>query len=179
METAEREDGASKNHLPFGNFTHPQFGLEENDGRRKPKRRHNSSSDSSLLEAPVRPKSRSLLVKEVNNKSPETPQQGQKHHKKRKAEPAELDISSLSSLPSTPKETFDKRPRHKTKEDRYEPKKKHAKSEKTAEKKRSKLEKKGDRKNAAKKAGEDLIRNFTSKNIGQERLTVRGSRKRA
>jgi hypothetical protein len=171
-----REDSASKGHPAFGNFAHPQIGLEDNDGRRKPKRRHNSSSDSSLLEAPVRPKSRPLSVEEKIDRSPETPQQAQQHQKKRKPEPVELDIPSLSSLPSTPKETFEKRARHKTKEDRYDPKKKRSKSEKATEKKRSKPKKKGDRKKAAKKAGEDLIRNFTSKNIGQERLTVRSSK---
>jgi hypothetical protein len=37
---------------------------------------------------------------------------------------------------------------------------------------RKKREKKGDRKKAAKKAGEDLMINFSSKSIGQERLTV-------
>jgi len=172
IQAAEREDGPSKEHSKFGNFSHLQFGLEDSNERRKTKRKPNSSSDSSLLEAPPRPKPLPLLFKETIQKSPKFSQQAHQDHKKRKAETFEPDISSLSSLPSTRKETFEKRARHKTKEDRYEPKTKLSKSDKTTEKKRSKSKNKGDRKRAAKKAGEDLIRNFSSKNIGQDRLTV-------
>lgn len=73
-----------------------------------------------------------------------------------------------------PKEVFEKRARHKTREDRYEPKEANKKEGKNIEIKRSvsKREKKSDRRKAAKKAGEDLMNNFISKNIGQERLTV-------
>lgn len=74
-----------------------------------------------------------------------------------------------------PEETFEKRKRHKTREDRYEPAKKIKKSCPDVKKKKNKhkKEKRGDRRKAAKKAGEDLIRKFSSKSIGNDRLTVR------
>ncbi|KAH8648968.1 hypothetical protein BGZ60DRAFT_341503, partial [Tricladium varicosporioides] len=66
---------------------------------------------------------------------------------------------------------FEKRARHKTREDRYEPKE----ATKKEGRHMSKWEKKSYRRRTAKKTGEDLMSNFTSKNIGQERLTIRPS----
>ncbi|TVY59073.1 hypothetical protein LSUE1_G009563 [Lachnellula suecica] len=168
------EDSRLKAHQAFGIVNHPQFDLKDGEARRKSKRRHNSSSDSSLLEAPRRPISRPVIPEKEDRGLSERQEQATIPHKKRKAETIELDTASVSSQSGHAKETFEKRARHKTKEDRYEPKKKRRKSE-TVEKKRSgtKPEKKSDRKKAAKKAGEDLVRNFSSKSIGQERLTIR------
>ncbi|EHL02563.1 hypothetical protein M7I_1357 [Glarea lozoyensis 74030] len=73
---------------------------------------------------------------------------------------------------------FEKRARHKTREDRYEPKAKKSKQDKGQEKdtKRttSRRLKKRD-KNKPKKDGAELMRNFSSKSIGQDRLTFRPS----
>ncbi|KAG9238314.1 hypothetical protein BJ875DRAFT_55722 [Amylocarpus encephaloides] len=99
-----------------------------NTTRKATKRRHKSTSDSSMLEAPA----------------------------------------------GSPKETFEKRARHKTREDRYEPKAKRQKADKIDHREREK--KSGCRKKdvrKAKKDSEELMQNFTSKNIGQERLTIR------
>lgn len=91
--------------------------------------------------------------------------------KKRKAEPPDNGTCTSSSAHQ---EVFEKRARHKTREDRYEPKKEKKSFEgKDWEKRpRTKRAKKGDEKRAARKAGENLINNFTSKSIRQERLTV-------
>lgn len=79
-------------------------------------------------------------------------------------------------MASAREEIFEKRARHKTREDRYESKKQEKLKTKDGEKiTRTKRVKRGDAARAARKAGADLISNFTSKNIGQERLTVRGA----
>ncbi|TVY12700.1 hypothetical protein LARI1_G009340 [Lachnellula arida] len=173
-----REDILLNAHLNVGSFAHPQFVQEDSGGRRKYKRKYNSSSDSSLLEAPVPPNPQRTIPENRKDEPLERRHHELQIHKKRKAEPIEPDTASLSDHSSYPKETFEKRARHKTKEDRYESKKKRHRSENAVENKRSttKPEKKrGDRKKSRKKVGEDFIRNFSSKSIGQERLTVSSS----
>ncbi|KAI9053668.1 hypothetical protein LZ554_002622 [Drepanopeziza brunnea f. sp. 'monogermtubi'] len=136
-------------------------------GPSRGKRRHNSSSDSSLLEVTVRPRSQHL---KRNDPSPPTPR------KKQRIDSSEPGVSIQAASSIQPRETFEKRPRHKTREDRYEPKKE-KRSRKNDENKatRKKREKKGNRRKAAKRAGEDLMQNFSSNRIGQERLTMRPS----
>jgi hypothetical protein len=131
-----------------------------------------SSSDSSLLEPAVKSKLDQVIRGQVKPDISEEQEKPSSHlQKKRKTEPSD---EGTSVQFSNPLETFEKRLRHKTRDDRYEPKEKKKKSEKPSEGKRSrtKREKKGDRKKAAKKAGEDLMRNFSSNRIAQERLTV-------
>jgi hypothetical protein len=93
--------------------------------------------------------------------------------KKRKIASSDSESSADSHVRH---ETFKKRDRHKTREDRYEPKKKKHQSEKQdGERKwKKKREKKGDKKKAARKAGEDIMNNFSSKSVAQNRLTVNG-----
>ena len=172
-----REDNLLNAHLNVASYAHPQFVQEDSGGRRKYKRIHNSSSDSSLLEYSAPPKPQRTVSEERKDKSLSRQEQKPQLHKKRKAEPIEPDTASLSDQSSAPKETFEKRTRHKTKADRYEPKKKRHTSEKAVEEKRptTKPEKRRGRKKAAKKAGEDFIRNFPSKSMDQERLTVSSS----
>ncbi|EKD19282.1 uncharacterized protein L3040_009278 [Drepanopeziza brunnea f. sp. 'multigermtubi'] len=136
-------------------------------GPSRGKRRHNSSSDSSLLEVTVRPKSHHL---KRNDPSPPTPR------KKQRIDSSDSGVSIQAASLIAPRETFEKRPRYKTREDRYEPKKE-KRSRKNDENKATtkKREKKGDRRKAAKRAGEDLMQNFSSNRIGQERLTMRPS----
>ncbi|KAH8602601.1 hypothetical protein B0O99DRAFT_499007, partial [Bisporella sp. PMI_857] len=74
-----------------------------------------------------------------------------------------------------PGEAFEKRPRHKTREDLYEPKKKDSGIYPTEKLIKKKPEKKGDRRKVAQKSGEDLMNNFSSKSIAQDRLTMRVS----
>ncbi|KAH7364349.1 hypothetical protein BKA65DRAFT_135273 [Rhexocercosporidium sp. MPI-PUGE-AT-0058] len=142
------------------------------------KRKHDSSSDSSLLGEPVRPSlhqskrddPRPAVSRRSENQS--TPPQ-----KKQRVTSSNSRFTSHPPTPSPPKETFEKRARHKTREDRYEPKKKEKKQRKTSDEKtsRKKRERKGDRKKAARTAGETLMQNFSSKSIAQDRLTIRPS----
>ncbi|CZT47451.1 uncharacterized protein RSE6_08013 [Rhynchosporium secalis] len=143
----------------------------------KGKRKRHSSSDSSLLEVPVRPRSyqsNRVDPKLASLKPPEkrpTPPR-----KRQRVEASDSGVTNHSDVLGPAKETFEKRARHKTREDRYEPKKKEAKSKRNDEKpSRKKREKRGDRKKIAKKSGEELIQNFSSKNISQDRLTIRPS----
>jgi hypothetical protein len=139
------------------------------------KRKHKSSSDSSLLEVSVGLKSQPL--RRSNSESENRARKEESAHppKKQKLELSESGISTSSfASPTAKREVFEKRARHKTREDRYEPKKKvkRRQNDEEGNRPRKKREKKGDRKKAAKKAGEDLVRKFSSKSIGQERLTV-------
>ena len=96
-----------------------------------------------------------------------------KKHKQLEASSTTDDSQSESDKPQR-KETFEKRSRHKTKEDRYESKKarKHViEDDKPAKKKVIKV-KRGDAAKASRKAGEDLINGFRSRNVAQDRLTV-------
>lgn len=95
---------------------------------------------------------------------------------KKHKQPASSTTDGTQSESDQPqrKETFDKGSRHKTKEDRYEFKKTRqhvAEDDKPAKKKTIKV-KRGDAAKASRKAGEDLINGFRSKNVAQDRLTV-------
>lgn len=144
------------------------------------KRKHNTSSDSSLLEAPIgpKPKWQPRTISHLQTGYPAREEEPAQPRKKQKTKNS-VSGTSASSVSLTPKkETFEKRARHKTREDRYEPKEKVKKcrNDEECKRPRKKREKKGDRKRAAKKAGEDLMRNFSSKSIGQNRLTVSKNR---
>lgn len=139
----------------------------------KRRRRHNPSSDSSLLQVPERKRSQHLKEETrlaFSEGLQEHPSPPPKNHR---TVSSDAEQSSESATKHHIKEIFEKRPRHKTREDLYETKKAKKHTEdgdvKIARKKR---EKKGDRSKAAKKAGEDLMQNFSSKSIAQERLTV-------
>ncbi|PBP19596.1 hypothetical protein BUE80_DR009575 [Diplocarpon rosae] len=135
------------------------------------KRRHKSSSDSSLLEVPMRPQTTRLKRDDPHptiSKRRDQPT----FRKKQKMPHSDHGSSSHASSHNPPRETFEKRARHKTREDRYEPKKKEERSEKTGEA-RKKRENRGDRRRAAKKSGEKLMQNFSSKNVARDRLTMR------
>lgn len=142
------------------------------------KQKGHASSDSSLLQ-PVYARTETRHGKLIP--APESGH-GEQHRRpsgKSSKKRNQLEIYSSSSDNQSEsdevqhKETFEKRKRHKTKTDRYEPKKK-AKpivEEKNVVKKVKKF-KRGDAAKASRKAGEDLVRSFTSKSIAQERLTV-------
>ncbi len=138
------------------------------------KRKHHESSDSSLLEAPVGGPPQPLRGSDIKIENPAREPCSNHHRKKRKREESVSETSKSSASPNTKQEIFEIRPRHKTREDRYGPKKKAQVGSKDEEERRlkKKKEKKGDRKKAAKKAGENLMQKFSSKKISQERLTV-------
>ncbi|KFY84933.1 hypothetical protein V500_08873 [Pseudogymnoascus sp. VKM F-4518 (FW-2643)] len=146
------------------------------EGRLREKRR--DSTDSSLIqpayereEVPLREKTIGQVTSEdrtrhISKKA--------KKHKQLEASSTTDDSQSESDKPRR-KETFEKRSRHKTKEDRYESKKarKHViEDDKPAKKKVIKV-KRGDAAKASRKAGEDLINGFRSRNVAQDRLTMR------
>lgn len=141
--------------------------------RSSKKRRRHSSSDSSLLEIAQKAVPPPQIPESTEHQSARTRQASPVPQKKRKVASSQAESPEQ---PETRHETFEKRSRHKTREDRYESKSEKTKARDKAEKEihaKRKREKKGDRKKAAKKAGEALMQNFSSKAIGQERLTVR------
>ena len=95
--------------------------------------------------------------------------------KKRKAaSSSSLDSSATSHARHR---SFEKRCRHKTRDDRYELKKEKHKSAKHDGQRqpRRNREKKGDKKRASRKAGEDLMHKFSSEKVSEDRLTVSNS----
>jgi hypothetical protein len=140
------------------------------------KRKNDTSSDSSLLEVPLIPRQRPHREADLKIGPPAGEQEFNPPRKSRKTVATISRTSTPSSCASSAQKQniFEKRPRHKPREDRYEPKKKVEKRSKDGEEKgpRKKKEQKGNRKRAAKKSGEDLVRNFSSRSIGQERITA-------
>lgn len=84
------------------------------------------------------------------------------------------EASGSASKDSPVKETFEKRKRHKTREDRYQVLDPGREKVAEVEVKRttSRRAKRGDRRKAVGKARKEVIGNFTSSKFGQERLTV-------
>lgn len=137
------------------------------------KRKRHSSTNSSLLEDRI--KHTPLLVQQeaqgdiaLKNQYACVYSPGMRYDQSR----SENETSSDSSTSNHPKETFERQKRHKTREDRYEFKNKDNGGSEKHKKSRTKRGKKGHRKRAVKQAREDFMQNFSSKKIGQDRLTV-------
>lgn len=140
---------------------------------RKRKHRH-SSSDSSILAEVIRPKLRHL---DKGNEETEGREKREilshDFRKKQKLQLSESNSWELFLDDGPPKETFERRARNKTREDKYEPKTGVQKLKKDGSERKSRRKtEKSNRRKAPKKSGEDLMKNFSSKSIGQERLTV-------
>jgi hypothetical protein len=137
------------------------------------KRKHHTSSDSSLLEVPVKPNPPPVRGSALETKHLTRGKARDRPPKKLRMEASVSEATTSSVVSNSKQETFEKRARYKTREDRYESKKVKKRPKDGDEKKpRRYKEKRDDRKKAGKKAGEDLMQNFTSKSIGNERLTV-------
>ncbi|KAF7926718.1 uncharacterized protein EAE97_010227 [Botrytis byssoidea] len=137
-----------------------------------------ASSDSSLLEASRMPvvDKRTEIPPKLNPASRGNVKEKDRSHKhQRNVSSTITSISSRSSVVQLKQETFEKRARHKTREDRYDTKRKSNKVEAVDKSIRTRREKRGDRSKAARKASKDLMSNFASNKIGKDRLTVRPS----
>jgi hypothetical protein len=97
------------------------------------------------------------------------------HHHHSNKHRAKSPDSGVSSYGNARLEIFEKRLRHKTREDRYKLKNKKEKPiDKDGEDRpRTKRVKRGDAAKAAKTAGKKLMNSFASKSISKDRLTVR------
>ena len=138
-----------------------------------PKReRHHISSDSSLLEPTKKFKTQKskddlIMGGEALSKVEEP------HHpsKRRKIQHQDSHLPNNQPSPSPQrKATYEKRARHKTREDRYDPKVK--KSQKISKESKRKEKLKSKAKRQVKKSGEEIMRQFASKSVAQDRLTV-------
>ncbi|KAG0650761.1 hypothetical protein D0Z07_2736 [Hyphodiscus hymeniophilus] len=135
----------------------------------KQKRRHRSSSDSSLIEPVLKPEP-NLRKNELKPHVEKREEPVSHQAKKRKDASSESESTAESHAR---RENFTKRDRHKTRDDRYEPRKKKHKSDKQDGERNPKKrrEKKGDKGRASKKAGEELMNKFSSEKVSQDRLT--------
>ncbi|PQE27112.1 hypothetical protein CJF32_00000071 [Rutstroemia sp. NJR-2017a WRK4] len=140
----------------------------------RPKLKRNHSTDSSLLYALPKPATEheSPVIYDANHAAQIS--EAPRASKRRKDETSQ-DLHSSISGPSqvqVDSKAFEKRARHRTREDKYEPKKKQSKKPNPEKPTRKRRGKKGDQKQAARKASESLKDNFNSNKIGQERLTI-------
>ena len=139
--------------------------LQNNDGRRK-RRRSPSTASSSLKPA--------LQVEESEEESEdvEDPRTYKTSHAIRKPSGERMSSSILvSELPEKPSKTYERRKRHKTREDRYEMKggAKRAKTQKSEKEAGAKPKKK---KKRIQKSGSALMEDFNAGNVQPDRLTV-------
>lgn len=132
-------------------------------------------SDSSLLDLPTAPIAERTTTYPPNPRATSHSEEFARAYKQQKTAPSTITSDSSHSLAMKPKskqETFEKRARHKTREDRYDIEIKTNKAEAVEKPIRTRREKKGDRRKAIRKASEDLMISFASNKIGQTRLTV-------
>ncbi|OBT88809.1 hypothetical protein VE02_03182 [Pseudogymnoascus sp. 03VT05] len=146
------------------------------DGRTHREKRRDSS-DSSLIQPAYERENLPQREKTIGEFTSEDQTRHFSKKAKKHRQPASSTTDDSQSEPdrSQRKETFEKRSRHKTKDDRYESKKarKHVdENEKPAKRKTIKV-KRGDAVKASRKAAEDLINGFRPKNVSQDRLTIR------
>ena len=145
----------------------------------KRKRIHNSASDSSILDVLPMQKSQASAREAVQPTTLKS-WEGQIPTLRKKLEfksSGSKTAASSAASPSPRRATFEKRARYKTREHRYDPKKRD-KIAKQVEHEKISNEKKGKRGHARKaiKVGQQLMQKFSSKSIGQERLTVISSK---
>ncbi len=153
----------------------PENGPIPGNTKTKIKRRRKSLSDSSILEARPSTKLQTSQRSDAKGEAIEAEKiRWPSPRKKQGAPSSNARLTSRSTVSSRPRvENFEKRPRYKTREDRYDPKKdNHVKRGDEDKRRKKKKETNSQRKKAVKKAGEDLMWNFSSKSVGQERLTV-------
>ncbi|TGO53581.1 hypothetical protein BOTNAR_0292g00170 [Botryotinia narcissicola] len=133
-----------------------------------------ASSDSSLLEAsrmPVVDKRTEIPPKSNPANRGNVKEKDRFHKHQRNVSSTITSISSRYSVVQLKQETFEKRERHKTREDLYDTKRKSNKVEAVDKPIRIRREKRGARSKAARKASKDLMSNFASNKIGKNRLT--------
>ncbi|KAE8447624.1 hypothetical protein EG329_010595 [Mollisiaceae sp. DMI_Dod_QoI] len=175
----QEQEHEEKSHTAHVKPNHHRFDPQESEEALAPirKRKRHSSSDSSILAEPIRPKSQQFDRGKKDTSTRKRQEESVEGHcRKQRIESSESSSSDPFTSESPPKETFEKRARHKTREDKYEPKAGDKKTKKNgAEQKprRKREKKKSECGKTAKKSGEDLMHNFSSKSIGQDRLTIR------
>lgn len=163
-------------HAPFRSFGNANDFEDINDSRsgHARKRRRSPSSTSSDLEPAALP------VEPLNEK---VDRKASSEHKRRGIHDDTTSLSASEPLhsssdtffsPEKPNKTYERRSRHKTKEDRYELK--HSKAA-VKQKRDTKDRKKGDAKRVKKsklrkKSGAALVHDFAAHNVAQDRLTV-------
>lgn len=149
--------------------------MEHHLDQKRLRRKHDSSSDSSFLPAPLQRRPHISGPERINKTGMEE-QEGPMAHLHKMPRVASTTSNARSAIrDSKPKEAFEKRARHKTREDRYDLKAQNRKHDENTRQKRTttKRQKKSGRK-ATKRASEDLMNDFTSQSIGGDRLTVSG-----
>ena len=157
-------------HAPFRSFASRSADMQPDpkpESHRR-KRRKKSSSSASYLEPRVYPNASNEV--EEARKSLE-PKQGQ--HRKQHTH---LDLTSHASSttihsPEKPAKTYERRSRHKTREDHYDLQK-NRKRDETKEAKPKARDKPKKKRKGVEKSGGTLMQKFSAKNVDTDRLTV-------
>ena len=163
-------------HAPFRSFGDGN-GFKDLDSSRLDharKRRRSPSSASSLLEPAAFPVE--LVTDKVDRKVFSKRKSGDRHDDNSSQTTSEHSQSSNdTSSPQKPAKTYERRPRYKTKEDRYELKQSTvlAQRKKTKKDKKEAEAKKYKKSKVHRKSGAALVHDFAAQNVAQDRLTVR------
>jgi hypothetical protein len=148
---------------------------ERASSRDKPRKHMLESSDCSFLERALASDPHPETLDTHNVVEGIKIQESKKRHQRRKLERSVSLEGSVVSLSINPHvEFFEKRRRHKTRQDRDEPKRAlvDPKSQVNRKKQREKKGKVKSRRKVPRNTGEDLMHQFSSKSVGLDRLTV-------
>ncbi|KAL8670275.1 MAG: hypothetical protein Q9168_005177 [Polycauliona sp. 1 TL-2023] len=156
-------------HAPFRSFASRGANLrtEAQPGSHRRKRKRRSSSPASLLEPAVFPIVSQELHQTYGVLEPKT-----SHHQNQDShiEVSSRASSSIIDSPEKPAKTYERRSRHKTREDRYDLQK-DKKPDKTKDaKSKHKKKRKG-----VQKSGAVLMQNFSAGNVETDRLTLKAT----
>ncbi|KAL8753786.1 MAG: hypothetical protein Q9184_005320 [Pyrenodesmia sp. 2 TL-2023] len=159
-------------HAPFRSFATRGVDAEPEPARldqERRKRRRTPSSTSSYLEPAIyfrKEKERPIGQEDAWVRKGN-------HHQQRASTDASSTSSNAIAPPEKPAKTYERKPRHKTREDRYDLKQDNKRSR--TRKGHNKVEKHPNkkRKKRKEKSGAALMHDFSARNIESERLTVR------
>ena len=168
-------------HAPFRAFAgrEPKQQFEEHNLGDKKRRRYDFSSSPLLQPA-------ELLETESSRRGLSDDEALAKSHKRKRilldqSSQASESLVVVESLHKEPTKSYERRPRHKTKNDKYELKqdgKRPSKRKKKSEESTTNVPKKGKKRKRKERSGDALMHNFSAPNVAQNRITVRTSEAR-
>lgn len=161
-------------HAPFRTFPDNSTyeHLDQESSRHKRKRRCETSSSSILEPAGV------SLDREKGRQVPRHQEERMSHLEQDRFSESGSGMSEFgpdaASSPEKPTKQYGRRPRHKTKDDKYEVKQPSKKSEKHKGKKKQPngKAKQGKKRKRKERSGDALMHTFSAPNVAQDRLTV-------
>ena len=160
-------------HAPFRNLD-IRYGDEDIDasdlGQARKKRQRRSSSSSALEYAPASHSSIDIDSDGIHGEVPSQVESSRVGTDKQQTVHSKV---VASSSPVRPEQLYERRPRRKTRKDRYELKESSGRERKNQSKKEGTEERNPKRRKRKEKSGATLLQTFSAGNVASDRLTVR------